>query len=177
MFAFSIISLYRPSSEMQSYPCNRPGRPIGLWDVEAPTFSRQSAHRWRWGCQLYAPAARKIPGTHFSQRLSRPQGHSAAERIRSIERIHLIGNRTHDLPACSMMPQATTLLYRLSEILMKEWRSDNALFFKWLIILYWVSQWTCKTIFLCFMLCDMAPCSPLNVTVLVVYPLLVSYWD
>jgi hypothetical protein len=26
-----------------SYPCNRMWRP-----VEAPTFSRQSAHRWRW---------------------------------------------------------------------------------------------------------------------------------
>jgi hypothetical protein len=35
--------------------CNR--RPIGLWDVEAPTFSRQSAHRWRWGCRAYAPAS------------------------------------------------------------------------------------------------------------------------
>jgi hypothetical protein len=23
----------------QSYPCNRPWRPIGLWDIEAPTFS------------------------------------------------------------------------------------------------------------------------------------------
>jgi hypothetical protein len=30
---------------------------IGLWDVEAPTSSRQSAHRWRWGCQPYAPSA------------------------------------------------------------------------------------------------------------------------
>jgi hypothetical protein len=40
-----------------SYPCNRPWRPVGLWDVEAPTFSRQSAHRWRSGCQPYAPAA------------------------------------------------------------------------------------------------------------------------
>jgi hypothetical protein len=37
--------------------CNSPWRPIGLWDVEDPTFSRQSAHRWRWGCQPYAPAA------------------------------------------------------------------------------------------------------------------------
>jgi hypothetical protein len=35
---------------------NRPWRPIGLWDVEASTFSRHSAHRWRWGCQPYAPA-------------------------------------------------------------------------------------------------------------------------
>jgi hypothetical protein len=41
---------------------NRPWRPIGLWDVEAPTFSRQSAHRWRWGCQLHAPAALYCPG-------------------------------------------------------------------------------------------------------------------
>jgi hypothetical protein len=32
------------------YPVNIP-RPIGLWDVETPTFSRQSAHRWQWGCQ------------------------------------------------------------------------------------------------------------------------------
>jgi hypothetical protein len=40
-----------------SYPYNRPWRPIGLWDVEAPIFSRQSAHRWRWGCQPYAPEA------------------------------------------------------------------------------------------------------------------------
>jgi hypothetical protein len=29
----------------------------GLWDDEAPTFSRQSANRWRWGCQAYPPAA------------------------------------------------------------------------------------------------------------------------
>jgi hypothetical protein len=31
----------------KSYPCNRPWRPIGVWEVEAPTSSRQSAHRWR----------------------------------------------------------------------------------------------------------------------------------
>jgi hypothetical protein len=34
---------------------------------------------------------KKIPGTHFCQRLSRPQGHSAAERIRSTEKITLSG--------------------------------------------------------------------------------------
>jgi hypothetical protein len=33
---------------LRSYPCNRLWRPIGLWHVEAPIFSRQSAHRWRW---------------------------------------------------------------------------------------------------------------------------------
>jgi hypothetical protein len=40
----------------QSYHCIRPWRPIGLWDVEASTFYRQSVHRWRWGCQPYMPA-------------------------------------------------------------------------------------------------------------------------
>jgi hypothetical protein len=35
----------------------RPWRPLGLWEVEARTFSRHLAHRWRKGCQPYAPAA------------------------------------------------------------------------------------------------------------------------
>jgi hypothetical protein len=38
----------------QSSPCNRH---VGLRDVEDPTFCIYSAHRWRQGCQLYAPAA------------------------------------------------------------------------------------------------------------------------
>jgi hypothetical protein len=42
---------------VKSYPCNRPWRPKMLWDVEAPVFSRQSAHTWRWGCHPYAPAS------------------------------------------------------------------------------------------------------------------------
>jgi hypothetical protein len=42
--------------------CNRPWRPIGLWEVEAPTSSRQSTHRWRWDCQPYAPTALYQPG-------------------------------------------------------------------------------------------------------------------
>jgi hypothetical protein len=39
------------------YPCNRPRRAVGSWDVEDPTFSRQSTHRRWWGCQPYAPTA------------------------------------------------------------------------------------------------------------------------
>jgi hypothetical protein len=41
--------------ELKRYPCNRTWRPIGLWYVEAPTFSRQSAGRWRRRSQPYAP--------------------------------------------------------------------------------------------------------------------------
>jgi hypothetical protein len=33
-------------SVKRSYPCNRPWRPIGMWDVEDSTLSRQSADRW-----------------------------------------------------------------------------------------------------------------------------------
>jgi hypothetical protein len=44
------------------------------------------------------------------KRLSRPQGHSAAGRIWSIEKSSdLIWNRTHDLLACNLVPQPTML--------------------------------------------------------------------
>jgi hypothetical protein len=52
------------------------------------------------GLNLRPPVTpRKIPGTHFCWRLSRPQGHSVAGRIRSIEKCNeLIGSRTRSLP-------------------------------------------------------------------------------
>jgi hypothetical protein len=31
----------------KAIPFNRPWRPIGLWDVMAPTFSRQSTYSWQ----------------------------------------------------------------------------------------------------------------------------------
>jgi hypothetical protein len=45
------------------------------------------------------------------KRLSRPQDHSEAGRVRQIEKKsnELIENLTQDLPACSIGPQATTL--------------------------------------------------------------------
>jgi hypothetical protein len=50
----------------------------------------------------------KIRGTHFCQRLHLPQGHSAAEWIRSMKNASgPIGNQTRDLPACSAVPQRT----------------------------------------------------------------------
>jgi hypothetical protein len=42
--------------------------------------------------------------------LSRPQGNSAAGRLTSIEKYNdLIGKRTRELPACSIVPQPTML--------------------------------------------------------------------
>jgi hypothetical protein len=66
--------------------------------------------RFTDGVKVVSPLPpRKITGTHFCYCLSRSQGHNSAGRIRSIEKIHLIGTRTHDLPACSIVPQPTTL--------------------------------------------------------------------
>jgi hypothetical protein len=49
-----------------------------------------------------------ILGTHFCQMLRRTQGHSAAKIIKSTKNSNdLIGNRTHNLPDCSTMPQST----------------------------------------------------------------------
>jgi hypothetical protein len=57
-----ITNLNLQKKKRWSYPCNRPWRPISLRDVEVPTSSRHSAHRWRWGCQPCAPAALYSPG-------------------------------------------------------------------------------------------------------------------
>jgi hypothetical protein len=56
-------------------------------------------------------ASKNIPGTHVCQKLSRPQGHSAAGRIGQLKKKsnYLIGTWTRDLPACSIVPQPTKL--------------------------------------------------------------------
>jgi hypothetical protein len=49
------ITLQQFTCKKKRCPCNRSWRSIGVWDIEAPTSSTQSAHRRRWGCQPYAP--------------------------------------------------------------------------------------------------------------------------
>ena len=86
-------------------------RPWAFQEVEAPRF-QDSRHMnvvmlsaLRTG-RLYPPG--NIPRTHFCQRLSPLQGHSATRRITSVKNSNdTIGNRTCDLPACSAVPQPT----------------------------------------------------------------------
>jgi hypothetical protein len=72
----------------------------------------------RWGSQI----SRNIPGTHFCLRLSRPQGHSATERIMSTKNSNdTIGNQTRNLPACSAVSQPTAPPRASSSIYRRGW--------------------------------------------------------
>jgi hypothetical protein len=90
----------------------RPWRPLEFREVEAPTFWEI---RLTNGEKVISPTRqplftpRKIPGTYFCQRLNRPQGHNAAGRIRSTDKIHLIWDSNCYLPARSIVSQPTTL--------------------------------------------------------------------
>ena len=83
-------------------------------DVEVPRFQENQHIKvvrfsaLRTG-RLYPPG--NIPGTHFCQRLSRPQDHRGTGRNMSKENYNdTIGNGTRDLSACSAVPQPTAPL-------------------------------------------------------------------
>ena len=90
---------------------NVQGAAVGVQESEALRIPRLPAYEGGKVASLKhrTPLLPKnIPGTHFCQRLSQSQGHSAAGRIMSMKSSSdTIGNRTRDLPACSEVPQPT----------------------------------------------------------------------
>jgi hypothetical protein len=87
------------------------GGPQG-WETSKRLYFLDNRLRWRWGFYPYAPATLYHQGNSwysFLVKAEAPQSHSTARRTRSTEKSNdLIGNRTRDLPTCSIVPQRIT---------------------------------------------------------------------
>jgi hypothetical protein len=89
----TLLALWDVSEREHSCLLSQTGKALPVTDRAAhrvvrrrgSTFSRQSAHRWRWGCQPYAPAALYPQEYSWHSFLlmaeSSPPGHSEAGRI------------------------------------------------------------------------------------------------
>jgi hypothetical protein len=79
-YEFEVSFIRTHTHELKLY---RPWRPLGLREIEAPTFSDiRMGDGGKFVSSRSPPpfTPRKIAGTHFCRRLSRPQGHRAAGR-------------------------------------------------------------------------------------------------
>jgi hypothetical protein len=87
-------------------------RPIGLWDVEGPTLSRWLTDGGKVASLMCRPPF--TPPGRFLVLISvrgwvDPRAIVRLEGLGQLKKIHLIGTWTRDLPACSIVPQPTTL--------------------------------------------------------------------
>jgi hypothetical protein len=93
-----------------SFLFNRPWRSMGLWAIEAPTFSRQLAHRRQWGCRPYmlaAPYPQEDFWYSFLLEAESTPGPRCSWKIRSIEKSNdFTRNQTRKVLDCSTVPQS-----------------------------------------------------------------------
>ena len=99
-------STYNINSD-KAVPLQTCSGPEGSRNLRFPDFMTTAQEGGKVVSLTHQPhlAPGNSPGTHFCQRLSRPQGQSAIVRIMSKENfIDTIWDRTSDLPICSTVP-------------------------------------------------------------------------
>jgi hypothetical protein len=90
------INIFITLSKGKAVPLQTWSGPEGSRKLRFPDFTTTAQDAFTPG---------NTPCTHFCKRLSRPQGHSATRRIMSLKNFNdTIGNRTRDLPVCSVVP-------------------------------------------------------------------------
>jgi hypothetical protein len=109
---FILILIYVSNMfQMVNNPITGLDRPWEFQEIEAPRFQDNRHMKVvRLSALLIGLLCppQNITGTHFCEKMSQLQGHSAAGRIMSMENSNdTIGNRTSDLEACSAVPQST----------------------------------------------------------------------
>jgi hypothetical protein len=111
-FDFSVYAVYIASiySKLEkSNPCHRLWLPKGLWDVEAPTVSRQSPHRWRRSSQPNAPTDRPLPPGWFLELISARRSFDP----RATVKLEVLGKLQHSITTSGIEPAISRSLNQL----------------------------------------------------------------
>jgi len=95
---------YRYKGKGKAVPLQAPSGPEGSRKLKFPDYMTTAQDGGKAVNPTHRPPLPpgNVPGTHFCNRLSRLQGHSAIGRIISMKNSNdTIWNRTGDLPICS----------------------------------------------------------------------------
>ena len=104
---FFSFTLYLEQYKGKAVPLQACSCPEGSRELRFPDFTTTAQNGGKVASLRHRPPLPpgNTPGTHFCSKLTRPQGHSATGRIMSLKDSNdNIGNRTRDLPVCSVVP-------------------------------------------------------------------------